>query len=253
MSKTFTPPAEVARAARQGLELRRSLSASKRCCTAVGLRRASQLANRQPVSLDTLKRMRSYFARHEVDKQGRGWGVDSKGYQAWLLWGGDPGRRWAKQQLSRYERNISGAVVQKRMKPSQKRYKIATFDFDNTLLFSRFDSQLMTYVDDEPNYALIEELRRMAAAGTVIYIVTGRSRDLEDDKQLAELRSTVASFVRDYELPVRAAYFTEGAYKGATLKALGSQIHFDDDPEELAVARGFRGAMDLVLIRKSAP
>lgn len=28
-------------------------------------------------------------------KQGEGWGVDSKGYQAWLLWGGDPGRAWA--------------------------------------------------------------------------------------------------------------------------------------------------------------
>jgi len=41
--------------------------------------------------------MVSFFARHEVDKQGEGWGVDSKGYQAWLLWGGEPGRAWAKQ------------------------------------------------------------------------------------------------------------------------------------------------------------
>jgi hypothetical protein len=47
------------------------------------------------VSDSTIGRMVSYFARHEVDKDGEGWGVDSKGYQAWLLWGGDPGRAWA--------------------------------------------------------------------------------------------------------------------------------------------------------------
>jgi hypothetical protein len=41
--------------------------------------------------------MVSFFARHEVDKSGEGWGIDSKGYQAWLLWGGDPGRAWAKR------------------------------------------------------------------------------------------------------------------------------------------------------------
>lgn len=43
--------------------------------------------------------MVSFFARHEVDKQGAGWGVDSKGYQAWLLWGGDAGRAWALRLL----------------------------------------------------------------------------------------------------------------------------------------------------------
>jgi photosystem II stability/assembly factor-like uncharacterized protein len=49
--------------------------------------------------------MYSFFARHEVDKQGEGWGVDSKGYQAWLLWGGDPGRAWARRTLDRLERS----------------------------------------------------------------------------------------------------------------------------------------------------
>jgi hypothetical protein len=48
--------------------------------------------------------MVSFFARHEVDKQGEGWGRDSKGYQAWLLWGGDPGRTWAAKMIRRLER-----------------------------------------------------------------------------------------------------------------------------------------------------
>ena len=44
--------------------------------------------------------MAAYFDRHEVDKEGEGWGIDSKGFQAWLLWGGDAGRAWANRQLS---------------------------------------------------------------------------------------------------------------------------------------------------------
>jgi hypothetical protein len=47
--------------------------------------------------------MNSYFARHEVDKKGEGWGVDSAGYIAWLLWGGDAGRSWARGISNREE------------------------------------------------------------------------------------------------------------------------------------------------------
>jgi hypothetical protein len=97
------PPESVAAAAKRGLELRAKQPPSNRAGTPVGVRRASQLANRQAVTLSTLKRMVSYFARHEVDKQGDGWGKDSKGYQAWLLWGGDAGWSWARGQVRRLE------------------------------------------------------------------------------------------------------------------------------------------------------
>ena len=99
-SATFRPPSSVARAARRGLDLRAAQSPSNRAGTAVGLRRASQLANREPVSTSTAARMVSYFARHDVDRNGEGWGVDSKGWQAWLLWGGDAGRAWAKRVIA---------------------------------------------------------------------------------------------------------------------------------------------------------
>ena len=97
------PPEEVAERAAEGLALRRRLPKSRRCCTPVGIRRAVQLKNRQPMSIQTVRRMVSYFARHEVDKQGEGWGQDSKGYQAWLLWGGDVGWEWAQQVIEDYE------------------------------------------------------------------------------------------------------------------------------------------------------
>ena len=94
---TLIPPLPVAIEAKRGLELRSAQPESNKCCTSVGIRRAVQLSNRQPVSIDTIKRMRSYFARHSVDRLGKGWGVNSRGYQAWLCWGGDAGRDWAEK------------------------------------------------------------------------------------------------------------------------------------------------------------
>lgn len=97
---THTPPASVASAARRALDLRASLPPSRRGMTPVGIARARDLANRRPFSTDTIRRMASYFARHAVDKDGEGWGVDSKGWQAWLGWGGDPGKAWADRILA---------------------------------------------------------------------------------------------------------------------------------------------------------
>lgn len=97
--QTFIPPEEVANEARKGLEIRAAQLPSNRCCTPVGIRRAVQLANRQPVSVAVLKRMRSYFQRHDVDRLGKNWGINSKGYQAWLCWGGDSGRQWCNDCL----------------------------------------------------------------------------------------------------------------------------------------------------------
>ena len=99
----YRPPTDVREAARRGLELRAEQSPSNRAGTAVGIARARDLANGKRISISVIRRMISYFARHEVDKEGEGWGKDSKGYQAWLMWGGDPGRRWANAMLKRHE------------------------------------------------------------------------------------------------------------------------------------------------------
>lgn len=102
MGLSFDPPDAVRRAAARGLALRRSMPPSRRGGTDVGLARGRDLANGRPVSWRTILRMRSYFARHDVDRNGAGWGVDSKGWQAWLLWGGDAGRAWAEAVYDRY-------------------------------------------------------------------------------------------------------------------------------------------------------
>ncbi len=103
----FQPPAEVAREAKRGLELRREY---RRGGTLVGARRASQLANRSVVSVETLRRMVSYFERHEVDLEAPAArpghpGYPSAGRIAWLLWGGDSGRAWSRRTLRAYEQS----------------------------------------------------------------------------------------------------------------------------------------------------
>ena len=93
--------------ARRGLQWRREHT---RGGTAVGVARARDIANGKNLSDETIGRMASYFARHEIDKQGQGWSPGEPGYPsagriAWALWGGDPGRTWANAQLRRIRRN----------------------------------------------------------------------------------------------------------------------------------------------------
>lgn len=92
----FQPPNKVADEAEKGLKLREEFD---RGGTDVGVARARDLKNRANLSPDTIERMVSYFARHEVDKDADAFGNDddpSAGYIAWLLWGGDAGRDWAE-------------------------------------------------------------------------------------------------------------------------------------------------------------
>jgi len=95
----FAPPAGVREEAAKGLAWRDEYG---RGGTAVGVARARDLSNGVNISPETAKRMASYFARHEVDKQGEGWipgedGFPSAGRIAWALWGGDPGQAWASK------------------------------------------------------------------------------------------------------------------------------------------------------------
>jgi len=95
----FTPPAGVRDEAQKGLDWRKEHG---RGGTAVGVARARDLSNGVAVSPETIRRMKAYFDRHEVDKKGEGYspgedGFPSAGRIAWAIWGGDPGYSWAKK------------------------------------------------------------------------------------------------------------------------------------------------------------
>ena len=73
--------------------------------TRIGALRARQIVAGENLSDDTVKRMYSFFSRHEVDKQAEGFkqgeeGYPSNGRIAWALWGGDAGYRWSKTKVN---------------------------------------------------------------------------------------------------------------------------------------------------------
>jgi len=91
--------------AKIGLEMRKEYG---RGGTMIAVARARSIVNNQNLSLDTIKRMNSFFARHEVDKQAEGFYPGEKGYPsagaiAWKLWGGNPGQSWAAKKVKEIE------------------------------------------------------------------------------------------------------------------------------------------------------
>jgi ATP-dependent Clp endopeptidase proteolytic subunit ClpP len=100
MAIDLKPTTAMAAEASRGLEWRREYN---RGGTEVGVARARDISNRSNLSPETIGRMVSYFARHEVDKQGQGFSPGEDGYPsagriAWALWGGDPGASWARSK-----------------------------------------------------------------------------------------------------------------------------------------------------------
>tara|TARA_R110002050_G_scaffold182778_2_gene316304 strand:+ start:440 stop:2350 length:1911 start_codon:yes stop_codon:yes gene_type:complete len=107
-----TPNNSMAEEAARGLQWRRKF---KRGGTTVGVTRANQLIDKENLSIDTVKRMYSYFSRHEVDKQAEGFKQGEEGYPsagriAWALWGGDAGFSWSKKVRDQIEREENKAA-----------------------------------------------------------------------------------------------------------------------------------------------
>lgn len=69
------------------------------CGTAVGKRRASQLASKASLTVSTIKRMHSFLARHESDLKSSKSYSDGCGKLMYDAWGGKAGFRWAKSKL----------------------------------------------------------------------------------------------------------------------------------------------------------
>jgi hypothetical protein len=66
------------------------------CGEATGKARASQLANREPISEDTIARMAAFERHRQNSDKELG---DGCGRLMWLAWGGDEGIEWAQRKL----------------------------------------------------------------------------------------------------------------------------------------------------------
>lgn len=118
------PTEAMANEAQRGLDWRREFG---RGGTEVGIARARDISNKRDLSMETVRRMNSYFARHEVDKEAEGFrqgedGYPSNGRIAWALWGGDAGQAWAKRMIDQDEsdRSDSSSVTEQNVIHSQQ-------------------------------------------------------------------------------------------------------------------------------------
>jgi HK97 family phage prohead protease len=101
MAETYRPPKGVQDEAKRALAWIADGKAGSGF-TAVGKKRASDLASGKAVSAQTILRMYSFFKRHEVDKKAEGFssgedGFPSAGRVAWSAWGGDAGFSWSSK------------------------------------------------------------------------------------------------------------------------------------------------------------
>ena len=120
----FTPPQGAREAAKRALDVRETKPPSQRGMTPVGIARARDLQNGVKMSPDTIKRMKAFFDRHEVDKKGSTFGEQGKGWQAWNGWGGDAGYSWAKkivgQMDARDNKELARPVSQTPAPPKER-------------------------------------------------------------------------------------------------------------------------------------
>ena len=107
----YKPTSGMQSAARRAIKLKEQGKA-KGAGTMVGWTRAGQLARGESLSLSTVKRMYSFFSRHEVDKKGKDWDNaenPSNGKIMWLAWGGDAGFSWSRKIVNK-EKNMKKSV-----------------------------------------------------------------------------------------------------------------------------------------------
>ena len=101
-------PNAVRNNAQRGIDLNEKVN--NKCATQVGKVRAQQLAQGQPISLQTIKRMYSFLSRAEeyYDES------DTKacGTISYLLWGGKAAKRWSESKLKELDQlNLASMVV----------------------------------------------------------------------------------------------------------------------------------------------
>ena len=98
---------EIRNNAKRGIELNDKVN--NKCATQVGKVRAQQLANGEPISLDTIKRMYSYLSRAETYYDETN--TEACGTISYLLWGGKSALSWSRNKLRELGELVEGEGV----------------------------------------------------------------------------------------------------------------------------------------------
>ena len=104
-NETFSDyPQTATNNAKRMIEWREKYGDEVTAGTATGWRRASMLANREPLTIEMLNRIKSFFARHEgnqtIAERFKDTPWRDNGFVSWNLWGGTAMRDWVNKKLN---------------------------------------------------------------------------------------------------------------------------------------------------------
>jgi capsid protein len=212
---SYIPTNAMADNARRALAIREKKPMSQRGMTSVGIARARDIMNKRPMSEDTVRRMKAFFDRHEVDKQGETWKDEGKGFQAWYGWGGDAGYAWAT------------AIVERLNKAETKQKNSSPVD-------ARIEFDARSVASDPARSE-----KKMSATDW-IEAITHFRRDVNDRvaesaKPIINGRSIIELATKKYELPTPNAEEDHGDFMKRCMADPVSTAEFPDTEQRNAV------------------
>ena len=151
-------PDSVSNNAKKGIELNEK--EGNKCATQVGKVRSQQLAKKEKISVETIKRMYSYLSRAEEYYDPSD---NSKcGTISYYLWGGLAGKRWSESKLKElglFEGDIDVSGIGDYIPTGSDIIPKDTFDVEKYL---DFYFELVDYIDGLPLFSTKEEAEQTA-------------------------------------------------------------------------------------------
>jgi len=156
---------EVRNNAKRGIELNAEVNNS--CATSVGKVRAQQLADGEPISVETIKRMYSYLSRAEQVYREEQDDPEACGNISYLLWGGLAGLAWSKSKLRELGEleEEKKEMIEETMQEDEMPQEAKSFDLGDMVQFMMDDELCTGVVENIDQEADVYTVRKYAVAG----------------------------------------------------------------------------------------
>ena len=156
---------EVRNNAKRGIELNEQVNNS--CATSVGKVRAQQLADGEPISVETIKRMYSYLSRAEQVYREEQDDPEACGNISYLLWGGLAGLAWSKNKLRELGEleEEKQEMIEDTMQEDEMPEEAKSYDLGDMVQFMMDDELCTGVVENIDEEADVYTVRKYAVAG----------------------------------------------------------------------------------------
>ena len=164
------------------------------CGTDVGKGRANDLAQGNPISLDTVKRMYSYLSRHEVDlESSKGYG-DGCGKLMYDSWGGKSALSWSQSKINQADKmskqyfkidsEEKRIVLGPAMIPDQKIFRKDNLGNPYYVFFTAQTIRMISEKYMKNQYTRNNDLMHDGKAVRDVYVIESWIKEDENDKSV---------------------------------------------------------------------